>query len=541
MELYEWQKEAYEELKKHDFKGVVKVASGKGKTVLAIRIIKDVLEEDKNNKALVVVPTINLMYQWRNEIKKFLPNISSSFYFGGKKDLSGRIVLSVINTASKLEFNTPFTIKILDEIHHYGSELYTGIFSLQTDHTIGLSATPEREDEGDLAIRYGAGKIVYSLSNVEELKERFHLCNIRVSLELTEYQRYMDLQREYYQLLRMAAIDVRKVTVMAKRGNKFALRILKIWSQQAKMRHTAKNKIDVIKTIVNLEKDKKIIIFSESIEFSETIGDVLGAIVVHSQMSKKEVIERLEDFRKRKSAVLVAPRLIDEGYDVPDANIAIVASFTRSSRQMIQRDGRVLRRKDFVRRYTLIIESVEEEKFFSIIRKTNMIDLAKDGLWLRFTQGFIDDSDCKKLFEEYLENDEPYEDWLKQKLNLYNLSGQIDVGFYHAHSIAIERLKIEFPNRWSILKSPEKKKKLLFSTGYSKEEQIKLKDQLRKINAKLLLPDEIFLALMRFIESEEFELDDESREYFKNVASEERRKYWPEELFEAVSDLVEKI
>ena len=107
--------------------------------------------------------------------------------------------MSVINSAVEIE--DEFSIKILDEIHRYGAELYRSIFSLKTEHTIGLSATPEREDEGDFAIRYGAGKIVYSLDNLEELKERFHLCTIRVPFTLEEYEKYMELQREYRQIL----------------------------------------------------------------------------------------------------------------------------------------------------------------------------------------------------------------------------------------------------------------------------------------------------------------------------------------------------
>ena len=111
MQLRDWQKDAYDKLKKQNFKGVVKVASGKGKTVLGIKIIEDVL---KKGKVLVVVPTINLMMQWEKEIAKFLPGVTCSYYYGAKKDESGDVVLSVINTASKLPFTSSFSLKILD-------------------------------------------------------------------------------------------------------------------------------------------------------------------------------------------------------------------------------------------------------------------------------------------------------------------------------------------------------------------------------------------------------------------------------------------
>ncbi len=542
MELYDWQEEALTELKKHDYNGVIKVASGKGKTILGIAVIEKVFEEYPDGKALVVVPTINLMYQWKKEVAKFFPEMDVSFWFGGEKDEDGKIVVSVINSASKLEFEKEYAVKILDEVHHYGSELYTSIFSLKTPHTIGLSATPEREDEGDLAIRYGAGRIVYSLNNLEELKRMFKMITIRVPLNTGEYHAYMELQDEYYKLLHMAAIDPKNVQRLAVRGNKYALRILKIWSQQAYIRHMAESKKATIKTIMHAEKDEKTIIFSESIEFSELLGELLeNSIVVHSKFSKKEVISRLEDFRAKESAVLIAPRLIDEGYDVPDANVAIVASFTRSSRQMIQRDGRVLRRKDYARRYTLVIGGVEEEKYFSILRKTNTASLAKDGLWLKYEDGLVDDSACSKELEEYLKHDDDYEEWIVRKLNMCEMAQQLDAGFYEMHRATIDRLRVENPGRWKILCAPEKKKKLLVKTKYSAEEQRALKEQLRRMNSNVFMPTTLFSAVMRCIEGEEFEMDDEAEEYLEKLVEKDRTDYWPKELFGCMKKMKRKI
>jgi superfamily II DNA or RNA helicase len=53
----------------------------------------------------------------------------------------------------------------------------------------------------------------------------------------------------------------------------------------------------------------------------------------------------LEDLRVRRLDAVAAPRVLDEGIDVPDANLGIVVSASRTRRQMIQRMGRILRRK----------------------------------------------------------------------------------------------------------------------------------------------------------------------------------------------------
>ena len=55
--------------------------------------------------------------------------------------------------------------------------------------------------------------------------------------------------------------------------------------------------------------------------------------------------EILDDLRDRKLDAVAAPRVLDEGIDVPDANLGVVMSASRTRRQMIQRMGRILRRK----------------------------------------------------------------------------------------------------------------------------------------------------------------------------------------------------
>ncbi|MFW5866019.1 MAG: DEAD/DEAH box helicase [Nanoarchaeota archaeon] len=547
VELYEWQEHALDALQDHDYNGVVKVASGKGKTVLAIAVIEKLFYEHPDMRVLVVVPTIYLMYQWRKELERFLPDIGTSFYYGAKKDVSGQIVLSVINSAAVAGFKpNTFRIKILDEIHHYGAELYAGIFSVQTLHTIGLSATPEREDEGDLAIRFGAGGLVYSLDNLEDLRKRFSLCTIRIPLTPEEYGRYTDLRSEYRRMLAITGMNPGQVEYKARRGSKYALRILKLWSQMAWIRHHASCKLPVIKRLVKAETDQKIIIFSESIEFAESVGRELDAIVVHSKMAKREVKNRLDKFREQDRAVLIAPRMIDEGYDVPDATIAIIASFRRSARQMIQRDGRILRTEQYVRRYTLVIEGVEEEKFASLLQKTALAEIAFQGTWLRYRDGFVEDNSFLQQCREYVDHDSAsdYEMWVCKKLDFYKRARTFDSTFYERHKTVIDRLIEENPGRWPSLETESQEPSTVdFTNALSDGKQRELKDELRKINARLSLPDTVFRALMRAIEGETVELDNDVRQFVRDIASQKSRiegnehSLWSDDLHALIRDL----
>jgi superfamily II DNA or RNA helicase len=536
MILRPWQEQALTTLREHNYNGVLKVASGQGKTVLAIAVLKDLLKKP-TDKALVVVPTIHLMEQWIKEIHKFAPMLTTSKYFGGKKSRQGQVIVGVINSVCDSSWNEElFLVKVLDEIHHYGSQQFQSVFTITTPHTIGLSATPEREDEGDLAIRYGAGSVVYHLSTLEQLKEHFSMCTLRVPFTPEEYGRYVELRAEYKKLLVLGNIEPRIVVRRAKRGDRVALRILKLWSDQAKLRHNAHHKLGAIKLLLRAEEGQKIIMFSESISFAERVGELFGAIVVHSNMSKEQVMNNLEAFRNTSGAVLIAPRMIDEGYDVPDATVAIVASFTRSARQMIQRDGRVLRTKEPVRRYTLVLEGIEEDKYFSIIKKTSMDEFARTGLWLRYSQGFIDDTECKLLFENYVDDSQHYEEWVAQKLDHVQTLGKADSEFYEQHKQLIERLLQEQPNRWPVLSGSAPAKSIRYESEYDEEARRVLKQQVRQLHQRIILPEEFFNVLMRSIDSENFPIDKDTAEYITEI-SKENKLGIPTELYSLIRSL----
>jgi superfamily II DNA or RNA helicase len=54
----------------------------------------------------------------------------------------------------------------------------------------------------------------------------------------------------------------------------------------------------------------------------------------------------LARFRAGDVSVLVAAQVLDEGFDVPDAEIAIIVGGSASRRRQVQRVGRVLRPRD---------------------------------------------------------------------------------------------------------------------------------------------------------------------------------------------------
>jgi superfamily II DNA or RNA helicase len=89
----------------------------------------------------------------------------------------------------------------------------------------------------------------------------------------------------------------------------------------------------------------KVLVFSEYSDMVDRISRtlMLPAITYRTPPAERRVI--LADFRSGALTKLVSGRVLNEGVDVPDASVAIIASGSSSLREYVQRLGRVLRPK----------------------------------------------------------------------------------------------------------------------------------------------------------------------------------------------------
>ena len=102
-------------------------------------------------------------------------------------------------------------------------------------------------------------------------------------------------------------------------------------------------------------------------------------ILYHSGMTKEARERNLLLFRVNSARVLVSCRCLDEGIDVPDANIGVVLSGSAVERQHIQRMGRLIRRaegKDAACLYHISIrEAAEDSAFLPGLNQTEKFSL----------------------------------------------------------------------------------------------------------------------------------------------------------------------
>ena len=144
-------------------RGTVKVATGGGKTLFALAAAQELQNErEPDLRLVVVVPTIPLMFQWHEELRRGnLPSSAIALMGGGREvpPLSSvRVLICVLNSARerlpdlvrKADWSGRMLL-VVDECHRAAAEQAKRIFDVQPRYTLGLSATPESESEpGDV-------------------------------------------------------------------------------------------------------------------------------------------------------------------------------------------------------------------------------------------------------------------------------------------------------------------------------------------------------------------------------------------------------
>lgn len=361
----DWQQTAFQKWKVEQ-RGIVEVVTGGGKTVFAEMCLLDFISQEQHGQVLVIVPTISLLDQWWLALQEELGVAAEDIGL-----LSGqerpkedeKIIIAVINTARR--FSAAFSkdrrvFLIVDECHRAGSIENAKALNGSFVATLGLSATPEREyDTGfDELISPKLGPIIYEYNYKDAANDGvispFALTNVRVALLVDEEQKYRRLSRS--------------IAVCRKAGDEERLK--KLLQRRAATAGNATMRIPVAVKIVEAHRGERAVVFHERIEAANRILEVLRkrghrATVYHAEIGPNVRRDNLRLFRRGLFDVLVCCRALDEGINVPEASVAVIASSTASTRQRIQRLGRILRKakgKESATVYTIYATEEEERR-----------------------------------------------------------------------------------------------------------------------------------------------------------------------------------
>lgn len=382
--------------KANQYKGVLKLSTGSGKTITSIFSVSKLYEaRSKSGKKTVVivsVPYQELAEQWVENLNLF--NISPLRCWHSKKswyeDLKREVLdltLSVVDFISIVVVNRtmesePFKdcIRLLDsddiifigdECHNHGSKKTTDALP-EAYYRMGLSATPYRSDEDEvdspfpnfakINIDNYYGGIVSEYSLGDAINDRV-LCEyeyhiIPVYLTAEEEEEYEDLSKDISKLLASA---------MGGKASSDTSQLTILCGRRSRLLGSAKNKLVELRKLVGTipSKNRKHSLFycgegSFSKLGSEVSEDHDGKIIERvseilseegwdssrftSEENRSERRKIMKNFSEGAIDALVSMKVLDEGVDVPVCNKAFILASTRNPRQYIQRRGRVLRR-----------------------------------------------------------------------------------------------------------------------------------------------------------------------------------------------------
>ena len=276
---------------------------------------------------------------------------------GGSEDIRPITVSTYDSAYLRASFlGSKFALVVFDEVHHLAAPGYRTIAEqMVAPFRLGLTATIEREDELHRDLPRLVGDIVYQASPDILAKKKFlaqyEVERRRVELLPEEQQEYKQNMQKYHEcmaaLLGTAgqhsyAISVEKLVMMSGR-NPVARQALLARNRANHIALNSKAKLEELKEILAENKGVKTIIFTQHNSMVYNISDRFLIPFITHKTHKEERQDVLQGFRDGRYTAIVTSKVLDEGVDVPDAELGIILSGTGSAREFIQRLGRLLR------------------------------------------------------------------------------------------------------------------------------------------------------------------------------------------------------
>jgi DNA excision repair protein ERCC-3 len=338
--------------------GVFVGPPGSGKTVAALGAMAEI-----GGETLVLVPSRELADQWAEAITTHTSLDSGQVgqYHGGAKEIRP-VTVATYRTAGMdrhhhLFDNRKWGLILFDEVHHVTAPVYRRTAELQSRHRLGLSATPVREDDREQEIFTLIGPPIGT--DWAALFDAGFVAEPEVEIRYVPWASEMD-RNEY------ASAD----------GNE---------RQQIAASNPAK--LPVVERLLERHAGQKTLIFVDWLDQGRALSEALEVPFVSGETRHAERRRLFDAFRAGERETLLISRVGDEGIDLPDAEVAIVASgLGGSRRQGSQRAGRTMRPVGRALVYMLATRGTVEEEF--VRRQTR--HLAGKGVRVTETDAGID-------------------------------------------------------------------------------------------------------------------------------------------------------
>ncbi len=370
--LYRWQIDALTAWLECGRRGIVEAVTGSGKTDMALAAISDAVRRD--HFVMVVVPTRVLIAQWHERLTRAFPDLTVGRLGDSRRDRpdSCDILVATRHSASSQRPVPPEGrggLLVADECHGFGGGVLRKAMIGDYNERLGLTATLER---GDNAIEkvilpyFGGVCFRYNFASAidDGVCAQPRVAFVSVPLESAERTEYVTTEQQLVDARRV----LRAVPEMPQNFSDFLAAVAHLADQDAgtsgraareyldalgKRREIVANSTAKYRALTTLAPSiadaEGALVFTETVKAANhainRLDSELSIEIITGETPRLARETILEDLRAGRLDAVAAPRVLDEGVDVPNANLGVVVSASRTRRQMIQRMGRILRRK----------------------------------------------------------------------------------------------------------------------------------------------------------------------------------------------------
>ncbi|MFB6242868.1 MAG: DEAD/DEAH box helicase, partial [Halobaculum sp.] len=331
--------------------GVLVAPPGSGKTVAALGVLAAV-----GGETLILVPSRELAGQWHAELQRHtdLADDQIGEYHGGTKEIRP-VTITTYQTAGMDRHRSLFDSRewgllVFDECHRLPSDVFRRTADLQSRHRLGTTASAVREDDREEEIFTLIGPPLGT--DWGALFDAGHVVEPEVEIRYVPW-RDDDAENEW------VAADRREKRQLAA---------------------TNPAKVDAVRRLREEHADARTLVFVDYLDQGRELEASLGVPFVSGETRHHERDRLFEAFRQGRQESLIVSRIADEGLDLPNAELAIVASgLGGSRRQGTQRAGRTMRPSGTALVYVLATRGTSEEEF----ARRRMQHLSSKGVRVR--------------------------------------------------------------------------------------------------------------------------------------------------------------
>ncbi|HCH66098.1 MAG TPA: helicase [Deltaproteobacteria bacterium] len=330
-----------------DRRGTVVLPTGAGKTFVAELAIAT-----SRRPTLVVAPTLDLVAQWHRRLSLVF-GLDCGVLGGGQHTLAD-ITISTYDSAYRHlgRYGDRFGLIVWDEVHHLPAPGYLeAACCAMAPFRLGLTATYERDDGREELLNEILGPVVYRVG-ITDLAGRFlaDYDTVRVTVHLSEDERarYDACRLEFREFCTVHGISLGgrfgfqnflRQSARSKAGRS----AFRAYREYKSIAHGTESKIKVLAELLTEEHGRRTIVFTNDNATAFRVSRLLLLPCITHHTPVKERKHLLESFSDGALPTLVTSKVLNEGVDMPEAEVAIVVSGSGTVREHVQRLGRILR------------------------------------------------------------------------------------------------------------------------------------------------------------------------------------------------------